>query len=165
MPKITKVEVIRAGGEPEIAYPNALPVKVVGQTGGKGSSDLDGTDGADGNPGTPGPVGPPGPTGPPGPPGQPANVDDLNDLIDEKVEDLIEAIEKITSDGFITPAEKRALQMEKNSIIAEKPVIVGMAELHQLSELLSTYNLKYDALILYVAPILQFLNDPTAVVA
>lgn len=163
MPPINKVEVIRVGGEPEIAHPNALPIKVVGQTGGKGAKGADGQDGQDGTPGPVGPPGPTGPAGPPGPPGQPANIGDINDLIDDKVEELNEAIDRITSDGYITPAEKRAIQLEINSIIAERPAIVSMAELHQLSSELSLYTQRYDALLLYVAPILQYPNDTTAV--
>lgn len=140
---------------PEIVLPTTNVIEVVGKTGRKGEQGNTGPKGDIGPKGEEGKLGEP---GVPGKDGKDADLQEVEDLIDKKAESLEEMIKEISSDGYVTPSEKRVLQVEINSIIAEKELIISQANLHQLVSLRTAYLNAYDALLIYMQPIL---SDPT----
>lgn len=144
----------------EVILPTTKIIEVVGRGGKMGDT---GAKGAAGEKGEKGEKGEPG-IGIPGTPGKDADLDVVNDLIDEKTEDIKDTVEKIASDSFVTPSEKRTLQLEIDRIIAERPQIERLGQLHQLITPLNNYIDAFDALMIYIQPILADTDVTTEIV-
>lgn len=158
-----KTQVIIVGADAELLVPNAERIVLTGKAGRAGDDGKDGEKGDKGDPGLKGDKGDPGVKGDKGEDGN-VNWDEVDNRIDDKLEDVNEKIDAISKDGVITPAEKILLKIEVDKIIAEYPSIIEMAELHQLTADRSAYISAYDALMIYVAPILQYPNETSEIV-
>lgn len=140
---------ITTGQEATVIY-----VPVPGKDGERGPQGPQGVPGKDGKDGAQGPMGFQGDPGLPGKDGRDADLKEVNDLIDQKIEDAIDNIEWIGSDGVITPAEKKLLLNELNRIRAEKEPLLMEANLYQLYDDIAIYEAAFDALMIYMSPIL-----------
>jgi len=79
------------------------------------------------------------------------------------ITNAISLVNKVSSDGFITPAEKRQLKIQWDYIVAEKPGLYNQGLSFGLDYLCDTYDDKYSYLETYINSINLFANYTTII--
>jgi hypothetical protein len=103
--------------------------------------------------------------GAPGDPGPGVDPEEIGAIIDEQLKAILAIITEMSADNILSPGEKRILNIEILKIISEKDSIVSQAILYGLIALKDLYLSAYNALILYINPILANPTESTAIVA
>lgn len=134
-----------------------------GERGPIGPSGPKGRDGVDGPQGPQGVQGIQGVEGPGGAAGADADLGEVNDLIDEKIQGILDVIEEIGNDSVVTIAEKKILQVEVDRIRGEYISIQEQANLYQQTVLWDVYSDAYNALLVYIIPILADREQSTSI--